>query len=782
MGDGSDSGVGDDTGWSRDVAASELAAITFTDLTASAPPEVPSPSPRRWKIAVTTAVALIALGGVLVAVDRSGGDDAQQEPVSTVDEAPTTLSQLPTVPTSDDAFEASPSGVDVDGRPDTFPTDVGGPTQSYSALPPVWRNGSIDVPTGATNVGSMTIVVLTADGVLREVDLPSGATRDFDIGDPANFSTPQPTVVVGRSATLVSTPSSRANPAGQPFSLVRPGEKPLEIVVPLQASEIQERPGTDEFVGLGVDLAASSLEQLTIQADGGLTKVPIGFGPELSRGVLRFDPSGRPLVPDGGGVFVRDGEGTETLVAEGELVSASSHHVLTRTCTVDYVCTGVLVDGVSGAQSTVPLDPDFVPSLDDGSAQVSPDGKWLLYRSTDLDRTDRVLDLGNGGITSLPGGASNLADLRVNDVWAPDSSGFFRLGDGTLEFYEIATGEIIPFVDGLSPIVDFGVRLDLTGTPEPPVIEDANAGPALRLIAIDEDGSFHDLDLATGEVTTFPIREPRTIFGRTIVVTTRDEALAVAPDRGPSARLDRTGGVSIELDDRWDAQVHRGPGDDTFWHQIRDGNSSDSGDDDGVAYGLVEFLGDPSAGEVQIPAGASVVGGDTNGGLIVVGGTADVSLLGTDSAELLTSRGELLGLGSTAYIVRECARDDDDCRPTRIDRATGDRSPVDGPVNADAQAAFDNGFGLIVENTVSPDGDVLIGPTSDGPVNWIVTDLDTGSTVDIGSIRTGSRIVWTPDSSHAVFQTGDVLFVYDRAAGQVVELSDAPRIVGFTQR
>ncbi|MGB3734548.1 MAG: hypothetical protein WA964_06310 [Ilumatobacter sp.] len=191
MGDGSDSGVGDDTGWSRDVAASEPTAITFTDLTASAPPEVPSPSPRRWKIAVTTAVVLIALGGVLVAVDRSGGDDAQQEPVSTFDEAPTTLSQLPTVPTSDDAFEASPSGVDVGGRPDTFPTDVGGPTQSYSALPPVWRNGSIDVPTGATNVGSMTIVVLTADGVLREVDLPSGATRDFDIGDPANFSTPQ---------------------------------------------------------------------------------------------------------------------------------------------------------------------------------------------------------------------------------------------------------------------------------------------------------------------------------------------------------------------------------------------------------------------------------------------------------------------------------------------------------------------------------------------------------------------------------------------------------------
>lgn len=765
---GGDADRPDDGAWSLEVAASEPIEIVFDGAEATDPrPDESSQTPRRRRAAVVAVVSLVAVGGLIVAANGSNEDaGAPDEPIATDDTAATTLPSLPNVATTDGREP-------VEGQREPFPGETVIRTQEFSALPRGWRAGTVDIPASVAHVGPATVVVLTAQGVLREVDLPSGNTRDLALGDSTDFF--GPSIVVGRSSTLVTTPSERANPAGQPFSLLRAGEPAVEVVVPLQASEIRERPSTDEFVGLGVDLAASSLERLTIGDDGTMSTRPIGFGPELSRDLLRYTPTGDIIVSDGGAVFARDEGGVTTLVAEGDLVAASSHHVLTRNCTELYVCDGVLIEGVSGARSAVRLDPEFVPSLADGSAQVSPDGAWLRYRATDLERNDRVLDLRTGDVAALLAGTSTNGS---NDVWVPDSSGFFRLRNQVLEFYDVASGEITSFVDALGSVSDFGVRLDATGTPDPPVI--TNTAIDLRLVAIDEHGSFYDLDLTTGDVLTFPNNQPRTMYGRSIVMSEGSSAYAVAAGRGPSARLDRNVGTSEELDDLHDRTVYRGPMNNTIWRPVVGG--ADPDDDIGSdGYVLVDLADRSELAGVSVPDGMAIVGGDESGGLVGVRRSGAVSLLRSDSTELLTSTGELLGIGATTVIVREC-NIDGECGEVRIDRVSGVRSPADPPAIAVAQPAIANGAGAIVENTVSPDGEVLIGATSDGPLHWIVTDLASKTLIDVNSIRTGSRVAWTADSSHAIFQSGDALFVFDRAAGRIAELADAPPIVGFAVR
>ena len=83
--------------------------------------------------------------------------------------------------------------------------------------------------------------------------------------------------------------------------------------------------------------------------------------------------------------------------------------------------------------------------------------------------------------------------------------------------------------------------------------------------------------------------------------------------------------------------------------------------------------------------------------------------------------------------------------------------------------------------TVSPDGDVVFVQVSANSLAWLMIDLAAGTVLEVPGPGRVTPIVWSNDSQYAAYVSGDILRVYDRAAGVLKDLSQLPRIKTFTE-
>ncbi len=735
-------------------------------------------------------MAGLALAGVVVAGSRDDdtapGADTEAADDESVTES-TTLDTLPDVESSADPEASDDDTADEANEDGSFDDEADGGDSAfvdtlddslfmpiapdYDATPVGWRSSSVRISDRLAGLTPTTVVVLDDNGVVREIDLPSGATREIRAAGRQGFTS---SIAVGRSSTMLLDVDS----FDAPVQLVhlRPGEPPVMTEVDGPVTQLVEIPGTDAFDALRFDVAASSITRTIIDASGDEV-VSEDLPAELSQLVatgLTYGPAGEVVYGEGGSVYAVSIDGTRRLVGTGEVIAASSHHVLLKQCDAAGTCTGRLLDA-DGAATTTELDADFVGAYSQLVPQVSPDGRFLLY-TVPLSANVQLLDLAFGESQVVARTNVGLGG-SLNDMWMPDSSGFFRLQGGRLQFFDVATGRLAVVTTALDGLVDFGVRLDREPLPPPPAVSGFDVD--LELVVVSPNGDLHDLDLGSGDVTSILADGWLGVSGREIVVTDGDAVQTFSPTRGPGNEGDRSSGTvqrndaSADDSDDTDDMVptFRGPDNGSVWVAS-----------DGSRFVLSTPAGDTDE-QILVADQVVVIGSDGRLGLVAVDrNTGAIAVLGTEAVEVLTTGSpteELLALSAAHAVVRTCSPE---CITERIDRDTGERTLVEVPDNIEAQVATRSARQRLVENTVSPDGTMLLVLRSDRPSTWLAVELDTGESFEVGSIRTGTRVVWSADSAAAVFQTGEEIRVLDRGGRQVVELSEPPPVAGFAER
>lgn len=769
------SGANDDQSspWEGDVAP-EAAPIVFDFATSSTAdrsdgshelPEADAtrPARRRWKYAVG-GLAVLGLGIAAIVVTTSTGDDDAAEPADDATTADTLLDLPPLPPTdSDDADEANDADTSTTDSPDSGEFDPSLAIE-FDVTGNVWSSGSVEVPPRLQELSSTTLVVQTFDGPLVEIDFPTGTTRTIGLPTPGGG------IVVGRSATLVVDRGSDLNPFGGTATvLVRPGEAPVAVDASIDPFSAQRRSGTDEFVAppsapeIGTD-GGNDIEPdelLRILPDGSVE--PWEVDSFSSLGPPSLTPNGDLLAEDGGNVFIVGPDGS-TLLAPGSLVASSVRHALTRECNVDRVCTATLHDFVTGGQQLVEVAPaalglPFVRS-------VSPDGRYLLDSFIPSDNSAVLTDLATGEEVVFPADRFQGVSLGPNEVWAPDSSGFFRQQNGGLEFWDVATqeGTRLP----IDQVSSFGVRNDLAGVPPAPELTTSTGAPMISIRGVTIDGDFFEIDFASGEISAVAAPPSVYVGERARVIGDDRQVLAVTANGRLSVGADTSSSERIDLDFSTDHPIiasQRGLG----WRFDNSGGTQ--------KYRLFNPFGEDLGVFVDVPVGAAVVGSDERGGVLAVGRDGVVALY-SGTTELVTD-GELLAIGGSYALALECS--DVGCASFRINRSTGERVPVPVDSVVRAQRALSEGAGSIVENTLSPDGAVMISPAGDDPTApaWRITDLSGGAVIAAPTPKAGTAVAWSGDSQHAVFLGSDSLHLYDRAAGTVITLDRAPPLVSF---
>jgi hypothetical protein len=140
---------------------------------------------------------------------------------------------------------------------------------------------------------------------------------------------------------------------------------------------------------------------------------------------------------------------------------------------------------------------------------------------------------------------------------------------------------------------------------------------------------------------------------------------------------------------------------------------------------------------------------------------------GADSVRLTT--GELIAIGVDEAIVHEC---DTDllCDVVRVDLVTGERRTAEtaslGPLVVGATARRE----VALEGSLSPDGRtalVELAPGRDDGPGWAFADLITDGLVPIDTPDDHQPIVWSTDSSSALFLSDGELHVYDADLGTI---------------
>ncbi len=512
--------------------------------------------------------------------------------------------------------------------------------------------------------------------------------------------------------------------------------------------------------------SAGSDQPLEVRLDTVLRTAEFDF-PVGDPWSARPHPGGALVVPGDDGSYLLTARGSER-VSAGYVVGEGRNHVLFRECAGETGCQLVLVDVAAGERTVLTelVDGEVAPGA--SPYWLSPDGTALARVAyLDAGPTVRFVELASGASTDFPVDPAAVPPMLA---WAPDSSGLFIVADGAVVFRTRATGAGTELAGLTGPTAGAARALAVRPAASARAPEESSftvplAGPTgLDLVASTWDDDVIEIDVDAGTVVAQPgpplAAGPVRLFADDAGVT-----LASTVD-SPGFRLD-DGAVPVPIEgDLIGGFVLPGPVAGTLWRDRTGGG------DGRVAFDLIDVRGAPLGPTVELEE-VSALGSDGNGLLLLVaiGGFYSVSPAG---AVRLTTGG-LLASGPTAVYAREC----DEvlaCGVVRVDRATGERRPIDDPVLVGAPFQTDAD---LAGSTVSPDGDVAFVRTSRNGLSWSFVDLAAGTAVPAPGPQKSTSLVWSADGRFAAYLSGDRLQVFDRDAATLTPLTGLPAIRAF---
>lgn len=695
--------------------------------------------PRAAQIAIGIAV-VVAL--VVAGVWLSGGDRPDAEPAADV------------APTSSSADAPTTTATEPVAAPaDTTAADVGDAALVDAGTPLI--DAVIDLPAEVSSLAPAELVVLTGSGQVVGVNSATGvvasAVWDVPFNAPHLSATDNAMVVWSRG--------------GDAIVVGRRGEKGVLLEIAGSVESVVAE-SDDEF--LIRSYGAGGPQELRLDPTVRTALVDLGEGEPLS---ARAHPNGGLMVSAADGTYLVTADGSER-ISGGYVVAEGRNHVLFRDCSGGSGCVFVIDDVGAGTQTelTAIADDDIEPGA--SSIWLSPDGTAVAEIAfTDAGEVVRFRELPGGEALDVPFDPTPLPPVLI---WAPDSSGVYAVTGGSAAFRSRTSGQVTELTALTDLLAPAGGVLELAVRPAPPpadgggqAVLDQSDAPAIDLVGLTDDGDVLRIDLASGEYTTdegLPLLSAgsRLLFADETGVT----VASVADVAG--FRLDYGAAPRPTDGDAISGHVFAGPRPGTLWQspQLPLGAAD---------FELIDLNGAPLGEQIQVDD-AFALGSDGAGGLIViaVGG----NYVATPEGATRLTTGELLATGPTTVYAREC----DEvltCGVVRIDRDTGERSPVDDPTLASAPLYQE--ILQLSGRTVSPDGDVVFVQVSPNALAWAIVDVAAGVTVEVPGPRDASSVVWSDDSRFAVYLSGGQLRVYDRAAGALTTVGDMPDLRAFAE-
>jgi hypothetical protein len=703
---------------------------------------------------------LVTLAVVVTVVVRSAGDESAA-PDTTVSETDTSTT---VVATTTDPPRDEPATVALDdGATDEAPS-------------------RIELPQAVAAIESPTeVVMVTDDGMVRTLSLPSGNVRSTAVTDD-NTERPGP----GGSIVVAPQGSAITKYDGSGLVIV-PRTGPAvtvgadELGAESGGFQVQrwwrDGDGTDRFVVENYPMFSGSVTFSSVGLRGDVA--PMAAPQAGASGFGLATPDGTWIVNDTGGAYEVDAAGVSQRIDSGTVLAAAGNHRLVRECDESRQCSTVLVRRSDGERTVI--DRSLLPvGFDDMiyGLSLSPDGSALSAQRSQDDQLERVvIDLGVGEVASVR------SDLwQQGSAWAADSSGIFDAQPGGPGLTFIArTGETVDFGEELGHVLAVGVRWpDAEIEPSVTVVSESvgaarPVGPTgITLVGAMPGGGMSYIDIDAGVAQSWATTQR--LGGDLTLIKSADALLAFGTSDDPAFAFRK--GVQEPLDARFSTSGVKlpGPVDGTIWIPAPELESSRRG----VGYRLVTIDGldvDDDGATIDLPD-AELLGSDGRGGL-VVSRAGDVFAVGIDGVERLTT-GALIAVGSDTAYVRECTTIDA-CDVVRVDRGTGDRSAVDAAFGPDAPLAAPWPPGAALGTSVSPDGGVALvqipvdstDAAADTAVveTWAFVDTAQGSLTIVDDFDSGQPVVWSADSRFAAVLAGSDLYVFDREAGDLVPLS-----------
>ncbi|MGB3736560.1 MAG: hypothetical protein WA964_16485 [Ilumatobacter sp.] len=716
--------------------------------------------------------ALIAVGCVVALVIGTVALWPRSDPptdASDVGDRPeTTLGTLPDANEDDgqEEGEAADSGSDstdanADGVLAPGPDVAGGDATS------------IELPDRVAAITEPTEIVLTVDGEIITVSLPSGSVRRV----PADGSL---------GSGVIVAPDGAAWSTGTKLNIV-PRNGPARSV-DLEVSANGGVFPSDWFTGeAGTTLflvntfTQNENQQYTVSLDGEVEEYeptdsqldPFAFASGLRR------RGSDEIVNDAGGVYVIGPDGVER-ISTGRALAATDGFVLLRECDEALDCSHLVLDRVTGERRASPVTSEQLSRS--STFDLSPDGSATL--AFDFQSGERrLIDLDDGTVVAtLP----VLNSFNGNMSWAADSSGYFDVDmSGTgLTFVDRTSGESVPFATELGRINGLGVRTpdaELEATEDvvatrPFTFSAAPSGPTgLDVVVLGDLGTMAHLDLDSSTASVWTV--PATTGSNPPDLVTIDDEIVVLPGGRSDGFVSDFGSTrplelpeDVEIPDR-----PRLPGSEpgVVWSP-RDGRT------DGVDHQVVAVSDGVTAadvgGEVKL-ANSELLGEDGRGRLVArVGG--DVFVVAVIGTTRLTD-GELLALGPDHALTRTCDAELR-CTVDRVERTTGEvlaigeRSPEFAQVLDQARPVLGPGRSPRLSGTISPDGSAALvrsAPAGDAD-EWIFVDFDTGRHFVVPEPADDQPVIWSEGSRAATYVSDASVFVIERATERALLIDE----------
>lgn len=733
-------------------SATTIGAPVFGAFTTASPPSTTPPTTPFWTRGKQAAVGAVAAGVLVVAaVSLTGGTDDATDSASSGTEVVVPDDSVD--PETTDPENSDPESTDVPARPSTTAPEPF--TQERISLPPVLARMS--VPT--------EVLLLSDDGVLHTVSLPSGQVRSVPLGSPdANGGFGGQDIAVA--------PDAAAVPLGDGLAIV-PRTSPVATIV--DGSELPAegfgvfgwsvgRDGATRFSLVSYS-GSGSPRTFQVGLDGTVEPADQTDDPTSLFATL-LAPDGSSYVNDAGGVYAVESDGSARRIDDGQLRGASATNLLLRTCTADLVCGDVVVDKQTAerrdvATGVIPDELSYYGVLD-----LAPDGS-AVSGIIDEDGTQErvVVDLSTGEQVVMPTSSWNNATR-----WAADSSGIFELSQDRsgVVFLERASGEEVAFAEDLGQIVALGIRMPAAELgPESTVVSQSiffdgvePAASGIEVVALTRSGNVVvvDIDARNAEVwapSSFGVRKPSLFpFGEQVAVVSNDDD----PDMSPGYVDEPGARRALPMGLFGPGPILPGPIGGTAW-------SPSGSQSAGVTQELIDLdrgaLAEPTR-IIDVP-GSVLLGGDGRGGLVVLkGGDVYIATADGDATGLrrLTT-GDLLALGADTAFVRE--RDEAaTCSVIRVDRVTGARTMLPEMLGLGGASGIDPSdppFGLM-GTAVAPGGGlavVRIG-VDDGD-GWMLVDIVNGPFAIVDGVAGDVPFVWSDDGTSAVTLIGADLWV-----------------------